>query len=106
MSWTVNFYQKETRKFLDNLNKNERSDLGQEFEILEKYGFSKPNSALKKMVGTIDIWELKVKQFRIFLLSVDQTFQILGTIVKKSNKTPRETVELIKQRAKLFGGKI
>lgn len=88
------------------MTKGERSDFGQEFEILEKYGFSKPNPALKKMVGLPNVWELKVKQYRIFFVLSGQTFQVLDTLTKKSNKTPRETVELIKQRAKIFGGKV
>jgi len=106
MSWTVNFYPKETGKFLDGLTKTERSDFGQEFEIIENYGFSRPNPALKKMAGLPNVWELKIKQYRMFLILFGQTFQVLGTLTKKSNKTPRETMALIKQRAKNFGGKV
>lgn len=104
MGWIVNFYPKETRKFLDNLTEEERADFGQEFDVLEKYGFSKPNPSLKKMAGLMSVWELKVRKYRIFLILIGQTFQVLGSIVKKTNKTPQETIELIKQRAKAFGG--
>lgn len=102
MSWEVKYYPKETEKFLNALSKVDFTKIGQEFDILSSYGFSRPNTALKKMAGLANIWELKVKEFRIFLLPIGQTFQILGTITKKSNKTPRETIMLIKNRAKLW----
>lgn len=100
--WTIKYYPKETEKFLNSLSASDFTRIGQEFEVLSQYGFSRPNSALKKMAGLPNVWELKVRQYRIFLLPMGQEIQILGTLVKKSNKTPRETIELIKQRAKLW----
>lgn len=102
MSWEVKYYPKETEKFLNSLSKSDLTKIAQEFDILSNYGFSRPNTALKKMAGLPNVWELRVKKFRIFLLPIGQTLQILGTILKKSNKTPRETVMLIKNRAKIW----
>lgn len=105
MSWKVKYYPKETDKFLKFLDKQDFLRVGQEFDTLVLYGFSQLNDSLKKMVGMKGVWELKVKQCRIFLMQTDlETIQILGTILKKSNKTPLETIELIRKRAKLFGG--
>lgn len=103
--WKLEFYPKETDKFLKSLDRPDLKKVGQEFDTLIQYGFSEHNDSLKKLSGTGNIWELKVKRFRIFLVQTGESkIQILGAIVKKSNKTPLETIELIKNRAKLFGG--
>lgn len=102
MSWIVRYFPKETEKFLSSLSKPDFSKVGQEFDFLAQYGFSQPNSALKKMAGLGNIWELKIKEYRVFLLPLGQTIQILATMIKKSNKTPAETIKLIKNRAKIW----
>ncbi len=103
MSWTVNFYPKETEKFIRKLSQKDWAAIAIEIQSLKDYGFSGHNDSLKKMAGLSSVWELKVKEYRIFLTQAGtETIQILHTIVKKSNKTPREVVELIKNRAKYF----
>lgn len=105
MSWTVNFYPKETEKFLDKLDKQDKGKIIGELVVLQTGGFSQHNDSLKKMAGLSDIWELKVKQYRIFLKQTKkETIQILHIFIKKSNKTPLEEINLIKHRAKYFGG--
>lgn len=105
MSWTVNFYPKETEKFLDKIDKSGKGRVLGELKVLQLTGFSQHNDSLKKMVGLSSVWELKVKQYRIFLKQTNkETIQILHAIIKKSNKTPLEEIDLIKHRAKYFGG--
>ncbi len=104
MSWTVNFYPKETEKFLKKLSAKDLADIASEIQALKEYGFSKHNDNLKKMFGLSGIWELRVKQYRVFLLQTGvETLQVLHTIVKKSNKTPLEIIELLRNRVKYFG---
>ena len=104
MSWTINFYPKETEKFLKKLSAKDLADVISEIQALKEYGFSKHNDNLKKMSGLSGIWELRVKQYRVFLLQTGvETLQVLHTIVKKSNKTPLEIIELLRNRVKYFG---
>ncbi len=105
MTWTVNFYPRETEKFIKKLSQKDWAAIAIEIQALKDYGFSRHNDSLKKIAGLSKIWELKVKQYRVFLIQTGpETLQILHMIVKKSNKTPLEIVELIKNRAKYFGG--
>ncbi|MCL4390278.1 MAG: type II toxin-antitoxin system RelE/ParE family toxin [Patescibacteria group bacterium] len=105
MSWTVNLYPKESEKFLDKLDKLTKGKVIRELQELQLTGFSEHNDSLKKMVGLPNIWELKTGQCRIFLVATGgETIQILHMTIKKSNKTPLEVIELIKNRAKYFGG--
>lgn len=106
MSWIVRYYSKETNRFIERLGPIDRAAVIQELEDLERFGFSKLNESLKKIADTKNIWEIKVKRYRIFIVPLaDNIIQILFIIIKKSNKTPKETIELIRQRAKLFGEK-
>lgn len=106
MSWEIKYYPKETEKFLRKLDNRDETRIVHSLEILEKYGFSQLNDDLKKIAGTENIWELKIKQFRIFLIPLtNNVIQILNIIIKKSNKTPKETIDLVLNRARLFGGK-
>ncbi len=105
MSWTVLYYPKETEKFLRKLRSDDQTRIVQELEVLEKYGFSQYNDSLKKIVGTVNIWEVKAKQYRIFLTTLPtNTIQVLYMMIKKSNKTPKEVIDLIRSRAKALGG--
>lgn len=107
MPWTVNFYPKETEKFIKKLSQKDWAVVAMEIQVLKDYGFSQHNDSLKKMSGLSGVWELKVKQYRIFLTQAGrETIQILHTMVKKSNKTPLEVVDLIRRRAKYFGGAV
>jgi len=103
MSWRVNFYPKETEKFISKLCAKDQADVLSEIDALREYGFSEHNDSLKKMVGLSGVWELKIKQYRLFLIQTEtETLQVLHMIIKKSNKTPLEIIELIKSRAKYF----
>ncbi len=103
MTWIINFYPKETEKFLKKLSAKDLADIASEIQALKEYGFSKHNDNLKKMSGLSGIWELRVKQYRVFLLQTDiEMLQVLHTIIKKSNKTPLEVVELVRNRVKYF----
>lgn len=105
MAWTVRYYPKETEKFLRKLSANDENRIVQELEVLEQCGFSQLNDSLKKIAGTVHVWELKVKQYRIFVVPLENNvIQVLYTMIKKSNKTPLEVIDLIKNRAKVFGG--
>lgn len=68
MSWIVRYYSKETNRFIEKLDLIDRAAVIQELEDLEKFGFSKLNESLKKIAGTRNIWEIKVKRYRIFIL--------------------------------------
>ncbi len=106
MSWTINYYPKETEKFLRKIGNRDETRIIHSLEVLEKYGFSQHNDDLKKIVGTENIWELKIKQFRIILIPLpNNIIQILNVFIKKSNKTPKETIDLIVSRARIFNDK-
>lgn len=103
MEWKINYYLGETQKFIDKLEKPEKARVFRELLELRTTGFSQQNDSLKKLVSVPGAWELKAKNCRIFLMQTfPGTIQVLGAIIKKSNKTPIETIELIKQRSKTF----
>ena len=104
MTWTVKYWPKETEKFLRKLGALDQAAIVQELEVLEKYGFSQHNDSLKKIIGTKNVWEIKVKQYRVFLIPLtNNTIQVLYVLRKKSNKTPKEAIDLVKLRTKIFG---
>lgn len=103
MSWQVDYYSKETEKFLDKIPKLDKGHILEEIKTLQLFGLSELNDSLKKMSGLTNVWEVKVRQYRVFVMHAgSETLQILNIIRKKSNKTPLDVIQLLRFRAKLF----
>lgn len=71
--------------------------------LLEKYGLQLGIPYLKKLRGTKNFWELKVNKYRIFLSPIfEKNFLLIHAIIKKTAKTPKRDLKLIKKRLKDF----
>lgn len=74
-----------------------------EIDMLSQFGFSLGMPHIKKMEGTDDLWELRIKQstnnFRIFYFSFKKDkLVLLHGIRKTTAKTPKRDIELSLKR--------
>lgn len=92
----IYFTRKNKCPILDYLMKIPKKDVAKilrEIDLLEEFGLSLGMPYIKKLTGTKDLWELRIKQsthnYRIFFFTMkDQQFVLLNAFHKKSLKTP------------------
>ncbi len=74
--------------------KKELAKILRDVDLLSEYGYNLGMPHIKKMKGTDDIWELRVKisskNYRIFYFTFkENAYMMLHAFLKKSNKTPQ-----------------
>ena len=104
---TVNFYRTESGKspvedFLDSLSGKQAQKVIWVLRLVEELDVV-PRQYLKKLVNTDDIWEIRVQFggniFRLLGFFDGTTLMILTNgFTKKSQKTPRQEIELATRR--------
>jgi len=104
---TVNFYRTESGKspvgdFLDSLSGKQAQKVIWVLRLVEELDVV-PRQYLKKLVNTDDIWEVRVQFggniFRLLGFFDGATLMILTNgFAKKSQKTPRQEIELATRR--------
>jgi phage-related protein len=96
--------------FLKQLNPKDQAKILREIDLLTEFGFSLGMPHIKKMSGTKDLWELRIKQssnnFRIFYFYYkNNKFILLHGFLKKSQKTPIQEISIaLKRRTKFIEG--
>ncbi len=86
-------------KFLDKLEEDERSKVKSLSILFKEYGLMLPKKYLKRMSGTKELWELRAKRIRIFLVISKNMGIAVHAIIKKSQKTPKQDIDLAVKRA-------
>lgn len=94
-------------EFLQTLSYKEQAKVLREIDLLEEFGFGLGMPHIRKMQGTNDLWELRVKHssnnFRIFYFCfVEGQFVLLHGIKKKSGKTPLRDLRLAEARKQRY----
>ena len=79
--------------FLTTIPKKDLSKILREIDLLQEFGFQLGMPHVKKMKGTEDIWELRIKiasnNYRVFYFTLKaETYLMLHAFQKKSTKTP------------------
>lgn len=96
--WTL-ISTEQLGRFLNGLSEEEKTKVKSIFLLFEEYGQMLPAKYLKRMAGIKELWELRAKRIRIFLvISGNIGFAVHG-IIKKSQKTPKQDIELAVKRA-------
>lgn len=67
--------------------------------LFEEYGHALPVKYLKRMSGTKELWELRAKNIRIFLIFSGNTAVAVHGIIKKTQKIPHQDIETAIKRA-------
>lgn len=86
-------------RFLNGLSEEERTKVNSIFLLFEEYGQILPAKYLKRMAGTKELWELRAKRIRIFIVISGNIGIAVHGIIKKSQKTPKQDIELAVKRA-------
>jgi len=94
-------------EFIESLSTKEAAKILREIDLLEKYGLSLGMPYIKKLEGTDELWELRIKHssnsFRVFYFHyVDGLFVLLHAIKKKTEKTPKKDIELSLSRIRRY----
>ncbi len=90
-------------EFLKSIPKKDRAKILREIDLLEEFGLQLGMPHLKKMKGTDDLWELRVKQgtdnYRVFYFTMkDSKFVLLHAFLKKTQKTPKKEITVAENR--------
>lgn len=90
------------KEFLDSLSSKHAQKAAWVLELIEKLD-QVPGQYFKKLKNTDDIWEVRARvgsnSFRLLGFMDDDEFVILTNgFVKKSQKTPKQEIELAQQR--------
>ena len=86
-------------KFLNDLSEGDKSKINSIFRLFEEYGQTLPAKYLKRLSGTNELWELRAKRVRIFLVMVGNIGIAVHGIIKKTQKTPKQDIDLAVKRA-------
>jgi len=86
-------------KFLDTLPYPQLAKVKSIFQLFSEFGPQLPSKYLKRMSGTKELWELRAKNIRIFLVFSGNTAIAVHGIIKKTQKTPRQDIETAVKRA-------
>lgn len=93
--------------YIDNQPSKVATKIYRTIKLLETYGLKLPGKHLKKMAGTADLWELRVKsgaqQHRMFLAKVGNTLiLLLHAVSKKRRKTATKDTATALERLRQY----
>lgn len=86
------------KEFIESLDKQRRARVDRIYYLFEEYGVTLPGKYLKKIDK--EVWELRPGDIRLFLGIRGTTGVIVHAIFKKTQKTPKQDLELAKKRIK------
>ena len=85
--------------FLDDLSPKQRAEVDAILEDLKDYGLEVPLVSMRQIKGKL--WEIRIKQFRIFYVMVGSSSMVLLHAYKKQGqKAPKREVETALARMK------
>lgn len=86
-------------EFIGNLSVKDEAKVRNIIRLFEEYGQALPVKYLRRISGTKELWELRAKRARIFLVISGNIGIAVHGIIKKSQKTPKQDIELAVKRA-------
>ncbi len=95
--FNIQYYSKDNscpiHDFMKSIPKKDLAKILREVDLLQEFGYKLGMPHVKKMKGSDDIWELRIKMasnnYRIFYFTLkENTYLMLHAFLKKSNKTP------------------
>jgi len=103
MNWKIVII-KPAAEFLEDCSLKERTRIKEVFNLFEEFGLSLSEPYLKRVAGTKELWELRLRNIRLlFFVKGDQAI-IVHAFVKKTRRIPRKDLELAEKRRKLMKG--
>jgi len=110
MNWTIEFYKTKSgncpvRKYLSSLNPQGRSTILEAMEYLEAFGPELKEPYVKYLGDKI--FELRAKDHQgiyrvLYFTATQKRFIMLHGFTKKTQKTPRQDIEIALKRKKEF----
>lgn len=93
------------KEFMDLLDYKTRAKLLKIINYIKKYGVNSVPKYTKKLTGT-NLWELrtlgKINARIIYFTSRNNTIILLHGFIKKSQKTPKNDIEIAKNRLRQY----
>jgi len=87
---------RKAKEFIESLDKARKSRVDRIYYLFEEYGVSLPSKYFKKL--NKEVWELRPGDVRLFLGIKGTKGIIVHGILKKTQKTPKQDLELAKRR--------
>lgn len=109
--YEIKYYTKKDKspvvEFIKLLTPKEQSKILREIDLLQEFGLFLGLPHIKKMLGTNDLWELRIKQssnnFRILYFCYTRgTFVLLHGFRKTTGKTPSNEIDLAEKRKNTY----
>ncbi|MEK7521887.1 MAG: type II toxin-antitoxin system RelE/ParE family toxin [Patescibacteria group bacterium] len=87
---------RKAQEFILTLDKADRARVDRYYYLFDEYGPTLTTKYLKKLEK--DIWELRPGKLRLFLIIKGNVGYVVHGIKKKTQKTPRRELELVRKR--------
>lgn len=101
MRFTIVTHNK-TKEFIESLDRTRKARVDKIYYLFEEYGRFLPSKYLKKIGKSI--WELRPGDVRLFLTIKGNNAFVVHGIYKKTQKIPKNDIELAEKRIRLEVG--
>ena len=98
-AWNIKTVE-QVDKFINTLSIEQQTKVKSVFLLFKEYGTTLPSKYLKRMSGTEALWELRMKNVRIFLFMHANIGIVVHGMIKKTQKTPKVDIDLAVKRVK------
>lgn len=103
MNWKIAIV-KPVERFLDSCSLKDQTGIKKVFNLFEEFGLSLAGPYLKRVVGTKELWEFRIKNIRLLFFVRDNQAVVLHGFVKKSWRIPKQELKVAEKRRQLIGG--
>lgn len=103
MNWEIAIIEP-IEKFLESRSLKERAKIKEVFNLFEEFGLFLGGPYLKRVAGTKELWEFRIKNIRLLFFLKDNQAVIVHGFAKKTRQTPKRDLELAKKRRGLIEG--
>lgn len=104
MNWKIVII-KPVSELLEACSLKERTRIKEVFNLFEEFGLSLSRPYLKRVTGTKELWELRIKDIRLLFFVKGNRAIIVHAFVKKTRRISRQDLKLAEKRKKLMEGK-
>ena len=100
MKWKIALLE-QVEKFIESCSLEDRLRIKKVFNLFEEFGVALGSPYLKKISGTDNLWEFRIRNIRLLFFLKRNVGIIVHGFVKKSWRVPKRELEIAKKRSKL-----
>lgn len=103
MRWEIVIIER-VSEFLERRSLKERIKIKEVFNLFEEFGLMLGGPYLKRVIGTKELWEFRIRNIRLLFFVKGNQAVIVHGFAKKTWRIPKRDLELAKKRSRLIRG--